>query len=368
MINPILFKKTLNNNGFEFFTGVPDSVLKHFTNTLEEDENIIAVSEGSALTISIGYYISKNKIPVVYLQNSGLGNIVNPYLSISSPKAYDFPVLFIIGWRGNPEIKDEPQHIHQGLISKDLLELMGIKTFEINDENFQSIIEKAKSSILEGENAAILVNIGQFENYETKNISKKKSIESLDAIAYFKKKYPKNLFVASTGMIGRELYTITEELNLESKNNFLNPGGMGHTMPLAASISKFSNKNIICIDGDGSLLMHMGNLHSTINVIAPKGFNYILINNNSHDSVGGQTTKAFNLNFKLIALGIGFEKYLKIESIKELDDFVLEKETNQFIEIIVSNRSNKKLLRPSESFAELKNIFKQNFEEKTDNS
>ena len=361
MINPIFFKKSLTKNGFDFFTGVPDSVLKHFTNTLEEDENIIAVSEGSALAISIGYYITKNKIPVVYLQNSGLGNIVNPYLSISSPKAFDFPVLFIIGWRGNPEMKDEQQHIHQGMISKDLLELMGIKTFEISDENFESIIEKSKNSILEGKNAAILVKMGQFENNETSKIIDKKSFGSIEAISYFKEKYPKNLFVASTGMVGRELYTITKEHNLENKNNFINPGGMGHTLPLAASISKFSNENVICIDGDGSLLMHMGNLHSTINVIAPKGFNYILINNNSHDSVGGQTTNAYNLNFQLIAEGIGFEKYLRIENKKELEDFILEKETNQFVEVIVSNRSNKKLLRPSETFIELKNIFKKNF-------
>ena len=245
--------------------------------------------------------------------------------------------------------------------SKDLLELMGIKTFEINDENFDSIIEKSKNSILKGKNAAILVKMGQFENIETNKLIGKKSFDSIEAISYFKVKYPKNLFVASTGMIARELYTITKELNLENKNNFLNPGGMGHTLALATSISKFSNKNIICIDGDGSLLMHMGNLHSTINVIDPKGFNYILINNNSHDSVGGQTTNAYNLNFKLIAKGIGFKKYLRIENRKELEDFILEKETNQFVEVIVSNRSNKKLLRPSETFIELKNIFKKNF-------
>ena len=269
MIDPIQFKKTLNQNDFNFFTGVPDSVLKYFTNTLDNEESIIAVNEGSALGISIGYNLATNKIPVVYLQNSGLGNLVNPYLSISAKNIYDFPVLFIIGWRGKPGKTDAAQHYHQGKVTPDILKLMDIKVFEIDSDNYSSVIKNAKSIIESGQNVAILVEINQFKSH--KSINKNSyEMQSVDAINIIKQNFINHYFISSTGLISRELYNVTKSNNYDHSYNFLNPGGMGHTLPIASTFSKFSNKPVVCLDGDGSLLMHLGNLHSMINIIKPK--------------------------------------------------------------------------------------------------
>jgi len=359
MIDPVEFKKTLNKNDFNFFTGVPDSVLKHFTNTLDNEESIIAVNEGSALGISIGYNLATNKIPVVYLQNSGLGNLVNPYLSISAKNIYDFPVLFIIGWRGKPGQIDAPQHFHQGKVTPDILKLMDIKVFEINSNNYSGIIKNAKSIIESGQNVAILVEINQFKDYKSIN-ENSCEMQSIDAINIIKQNFINHYFISSTGLISRELYSVTESNGYDHSYNFLNPGGMGHTLPIASTLSKFSNKPVVCIDGDGSLLMHLGNLHSMINIIKPQGFKYFLLNNNSHDSVGGQSTQSFEIDFKSLVCSIGEIKYVKIDSIKKLKSFKPEEKDNYFIELVIGKRLGEKTHRPKEKYVDLKQQFIKN--------
>lgn len=357
MIDPIKFKECLNNSSFDFFTGVPDSVLKFLTNTIPDKNHIIAVNEGAALGLSIGYNLATNKIPVVYLQNSGLGNLINPYLSISSKSMYDFPVLFIIGWRGKPETKDAPQHKHQGKVTKDLLKLMEVKVFEINGKNYPEIIKKSKKLIEKGQNIALLVEKNKFRETINEQIFKN-NMESFDAIKLIKRKFNDHLFVSSTGFTSRELYNSTKELGFSHDSNFLNPGGMGHTVSIASSISKFSNKPVICLDGDGSLLMHMGSLHTLSNVVKPKKFKYFLLNNNSHDSVGGQSTESFKIKFKALTEGFGNFKYFKIKSTNELNELRFDDKKNYFIELILNKREFHDLKRPSEKYSDLKNNLK----------
>jgi phosphonopyruvate decarboxylase len=359
MIDPIKFKESLNKSSFNFFTGVPDSVLKFFTNTLDDKDHIICVNEGAALGLSIGYNLATKKIPVVYLQNSGLGNLINPYLSISSKSVYNFPVLLIIGWRGKPGIKDAPQHIHQGLVTKDILKLMKVKVFEINEKNYSERVIKAKELIEKGQNVALLVEKNKFTKGTIQKISKD-DMESFQTIKILKRKFADHLFVSSTGFTSRELYNATKELGLSHDYNFLNPGGMGHTLSIASSISKFSEKPVICLDGDGSFLMHMGSMHTLTNIVQPKKFRYFLLNNNSHDSVGGQSTESFEINFKALIEGFGNFEYLKINSINKLSQLKFNDLKNYFVELIINKRGNHDLKRPSEDYITLKNNFKAN--------
>lgn len=362
MIDPTEFKEILNKNSFNFFIGVPDSVLKFFTNTLDDENHIISVNEGAALGLSIGYNLATNKVPVVYLQNSGLGNLINPYLSISSKSMYDFPVLFIIGWRGKPGSKDAPQHIHQGRVTEDLLKIMDVKSFEINEENYSEIIVKSKKIIEKGQNVALLIEKNKFKQKNIHNVSKD-NMDSFDTIKFIKRKFSDHLFVSSTGFTSRELYNATKDLGLNHDYNFLNPGGMGHTLSIASTISKFSNESVICLDGDGSFLMHMGGIHTLSNTIKPKKFKYFLLNNNSHDSVGGQSTECFNINFNALTKAFGNFKYLKINSKNELNELEFNDEKNYFIELILNKRNSHNLKRPNEKYTFLKKNFKSRLSE-----
>ena len=129
MISPKLFYDELNNHGVDFFTGVPDSLLKslcaYIADNTPAERNIIAANEGGAVGLAAGYHLATGKIPVVYMQNSGLGNTVNPLLSLTDKLVYHMPVLLVIGWRGQPGVKDEPQHLKQGQVTEALLDAMG---------------------------------------------------------------------------------------------------------------------------------------------------------------------------------------------------------------------------------------------------
>ena len=138
------FIKTILNNKINFFTGVPDSVLKKLSlnlDNLSKYRHIIATNEGSAIALASGYYLSKKRPAAVYMQNSGLGNAINPLISLTHHKVYSIPMLLIIGWRGSPYLKkDEPQHIVQGEITASMLKLLNIRTCVIrNKKNLQQL-------------------------------------------------------------------------------------------------------------------------------------------------------------------------------------------------------------------------------------
>ena len=348
--------ETLKKNKVNFFTGVPDSVLKALSMYLEDKKNhLVAVNEGSAVSHGIGYFLSTKKLPCVYMQNSGLGNAVNPLISIAHSKIYSIPMVLIIGWRGAPKTVDEPQHIVKGKITQNFLKIMNIEYCVLNNQNdfkkIKKLIGKAKKN---SKPVAILIKNKILKSRINRRIKFKINKQLpfrkdviFNILKFIKKK---SLVLSSTGFTSRELHEVRSQNNLVNGRDFYMIGGMGHTGSVSLTVSKVrKNKDVVCIDGDGSLLMHMGSL-ATIGINAKKNFKHILLNNNSHESVGNQKTGAFKINFEKISKALGYKNYILIDNKKFLKK-KLKKFVNlngpSFLEIKINIGTNKNLGRPS---------------------
>ena len=376
MTSSSLFIKKLNNYGINFFVGVPDSLLKNFTDFIlkksKPKNNIIAANEGTAVAIAAGYNISSKKIPFVYLQNSGLGNLINPLLSLTDKKVYKIPMIIMVGWRGEPNKVDEPQHLTQGKSTLDLIRATK-KKVQILDGNEEKDISKLLKAIKitkkEKEPTFLLVKkstfsqtLSKINKTETKKlISREVAIEEI--IKNFNKNYK---IISTTGMISRELYEIRKNNNQKIFNDFLVVGSMGHASQFALGMSLNTKKKIICLDGDGAMLMHLGGMTS-IGGLNLKNFIHIVLNNRAHDSVGGQPTASINKNISLckIASGCGYKNVFgplkNLFEIKSHLKKIQNKKGPIFIEIIVKKGFRKNLGRPKEKPITLKNNFIKNF-------
>ena len=366
----ILLKDLLNNlkkNNISFFTGVPDSILKDFCNyltKLPKKKHIIAVNEGSAISLGIGYYLSKKKIACVYLQNAGLGNAINPLISIAHKKIYSIPLLLIIGWRGSPKKKDEPQHILKGKITKDLLKLLNIRFCILRKKkDLLKMNRLIKFSNRNKNTVACLIEKDILKG-KKKLINKAKvKVKFLpfrrDLILELLKQISRNTkIISTTGYTSRELMQIRSENNLSNGKDFYMVGGMGHSSMVSLGYSLKSNKQIICLDGDGSLLMHMGSL-GTIGFFANANFKHILLNNNSHESVGGQTTNANKINFNNLTKSLGYKKFFKISKVKKIKFIIkkfLKSKGPSFLEVKISEGAINNLPRPK-NFIKIKKNF-----------
>lgn len=365
MIIPKKLIQVLKKNQINFITGVPDSVFKSvcfaFERQISKNEHITAANEGAAIGLAIGYYLATKKIPLVYFQNSGIGNALNPLVSLVNKNVYKIPMLLFIGWRGemkgNKHIKDEPQHFYQGKITIDQLNLLGIDHIKINNtSNINLTIKRAKNLALKkSQPVAILVRKNTFTENSSKSKSNKKTREFFLKELY--KYLPKNLRkISTTGMLSRELYEL-DKINKNSNNTFMCIGGMGHASSIAVGLAKKSKKKVLCLDGDGSAIMHLGSL---ITAARCKNLIHIIFNNNSHDSVGGQLTAGENLNFCNIARSIGYQNVYKVRNSKELKNFIkksLKSRNNSFIEIICGAGHRNNLVRPTEKPIFNKNQF-----------
>jgi len=354
----------LKKNNSDFFTGVPDSVLKELSILLQKKDkknHIIATSEGSAVSIGIGHYLSTKKIPCIYMQNSGLSNAINPLISIAHKRVYSIPLILIIGWRGSPKTKDEPQHNVKGEITKNILKLLNIKYTILRSNNDLNKFDKQiKVARKKGSIVACLLEKGTLE--KIKKVDKKKDFYYLDKELFFKtllqtlKKNTK--IISSTGYNSRELMHLRNKFKVINGKDFYMVGGMGHTASVALGYSLLSKEDIVCIDGDGSLLMHLGSI-KTVGTFANKNFKYILLNNNSHDSVGGQCTHANNVNFNELSKSLGFKKFysIKVENNlkKNIKNFLSEKKLS-FLEVKISNSKIKELPRPT-NLIKIKKLF-----------
>jgi phosphonopyruvate decarboxylase len=352
----ILKKKKIN-----FFSGVPDSVLKNLSlkiDKLDYKRHKIAVNEGSAVAMGIGHYLATGNLPCIYLQNSGLGNAINPLVSIAHHKVYSIPLILLIGWRGSPALKDEPQHMVKGKITRDILNLLNIKYCIIRNhkdlKKFETLIKFAKSKkrIIAGlfENKVLLAK----ERKKIKNTKNEKSVDRSKFIIQLLKSIKKSSkIISTTGHTSRELMKIRNDLNLRNGKDFYMVGGMGHSLSVAVGMKLHSNKQIICLDGDGSLLMHLGSMFSA-GVDKKLITKHILLNNNSHESVGGQLTGAQKINFKNLSKSLGYSAYYKIAKEQEIKTNLkkfLNNRYSSFLEVFVKKNLKIKLPRP-------KNLFK----------
>ena len=349
----------LKKNKINYFAGVPDSVLKHFTNYLEKNrkfKNLTLVNEGSAVAAAIGYYLATQKIPCVYMQNSGLGNSINPLISIAHNKVYQIPILLMIGWRGAPKLKDEPQHLAKGQITKQILKLCGIKFCVLNTKKDLSKLKKLINFSKKNKRIiACLIKNNTLQTNKRLNKIQPKLKQKDITRAFFVENFlklvnKKTKIISSTGYLSRELYSKIQKLKL-SINPFYMVGGMGHTSIVSLGYALESKKQIICLDGDGSFLMHMGSAVS-IAKYSKNNFKYILLNNKSHESVGGQSTNIEKMNLELFSKSIGYNKYFYLDqesmTLKTIKAF-LKSRGPSFLEVKIKiDKSKNKLPRPKD--------------------
>ena len=360
MISPKYFYDSLIANGTDFFAGVPDSLLKNFcayiTDNAPADKHIISANEGSATALATGYHFATGKIPLIYMQNSGEGNMINPLLSIVDPDVYSVPMMIVIGWRGEPGVHDEPQHIKQGKVTCDLLDAMKIPYSVLGADNCNKCLDKALAKAYEyikANNApyALVIKKGTFEDYTLQNnttveadMSREEAIEKIMLSA------PETAaFVSTTGMASRELYELRDKHGQGHSKDFLTVGGMGHASQIALSIAMQKKDRLIyCIDGDGASIMQMGGM-ATIGTRNPSNMVHIVLNNGAHDSVGGQPTVGRQIDFCGIAKACGYGNVVKASTKEELDAILKDKNTFDkltFIEVLVRKGARKDLGRP----------------------
>ena len=358
MICPHDFIKALAKNNITRFAGVPDSLLKElchaFDSDCSPDRHVITANEGNAIGLAIGHHIATGEFAAVYMQNSGLGNAVNPLVSLAAPEIYEVGMLLLIGWRGEPGVKDEPQHALQGRITKQLLEVIGIPYHVIDpdrsaDEQISSFFGRV--SLKRGP-AALLIRKGTFSKASRAPAA---GIISGMLREDFLKHLLANtsesdLLVATTGKTSRELFELREARS-EPHRDFLVVGGMGHASSIALGMAVArTERRVWCLDGDGAMLMHMGALPIIAGKCSPANLIYVLLNNGVHESVGGQQTAAGKIDMQKLAAACGFSKYLQISD-RESCLRVLEQtkydEGPMFIEAVLLPGSREDLGRPT---------------------
>ena len=314
MIEVDRFVGCLNEAGIEFFTGVPDSLLKSFCAYVTDncgENHVIAANEGGAVGLAAGHYLATGRPALVYMQNSGQGNAVNPLCSLADPDVYSIPMVLLVGWRGEPGVKDEPQHVKQGKVTVSLFETLGIPTEVLPDDEVAALdvtrkmVECAK---VESRPVALIVRKGLFAEYKLQN--KKPDIAELpreQAIEGVLKSLPRDAVVVSTtGMISREVYETRERLGQGHERDFLTVGSMGHASMIALGIAKAQpDREVYCLDGDGASIMQMGNM-AIVGQSGCGNLTHIVFNNAAHDSVGGQPTVGGVIDFEKIAEELGY--------------------------------------------------------------
>lgn len=360
MVDVKQFVDILKSHGIDFYTGVPDSLLKSFCAYIQDTEsssnNVIAANEGAAMGLAAGHYLATGNPACVYMQNSGIGNAVNPLLSLVDSDVYKIPVLLIIGWRGEPGVHDEPQHVKQGKVTLPLLDTMGIPYIVLSDDNAKAMeeVNKVCDNIKNtGISHAIVIRKGTFDTYALQN--KKGDVSSFPrekAIEITLEEMPdKSVIVSTTGMISRELFELREKRGENHEKDFLTVGSMGHASQIALGITLSKPVRVVCLDGDGATLMHMGSL-AIIGNLKPTGFVHIVLNNAAHDSVGGQPTVASGLELREIALASGYRNVYEAHDEQSLHE-ALKKAFSKmgpiFVEVKVKKGARKDIGRPTTS-------------------
>ncbi|WP_288887721.1 phosphonopyruvate decarboxylase [uncultured Eubacterium sp.] len=356
--------------GADFYTGVPDSQLKELCNYLynrystNERHHIIAANEGNATAIAAGYHLATGKVPVVYMQNSGEGNIINPVASLLNKKVYGIPAIFIIGWRGEPGVHDEPQHIYQGEVTIKLLDDMGIPSFIIGkdttEEAIKNVMVSFKEILSKGDSVAFVVRKGALSYDEKVEYSNDCDLIREEIIEHIVKISGEDPIISTTGKASRELFEIREREGLSHKYDFLTVGSMGHTSSIALGVALNKPKQKVwCIDGDGSMLMHMGSL-AVVGSYKPSNLVHIIINNSAHETVGGMPTVVGNINVERIATSCGYGYVRSVDDYDRLDEVLKEaKECEELslIEVKCGIGSRADLGRPTTTAMENKNAF-----------
>ena len=332
MISPKFFYDTLAAYGIDFYAGVPDSLLKnlcaYITDHADALHNVIAANEGGAMGLAAGHYLATGQIPVVYMQNSGEGNIINPLASLTDKEVYNIPVLLVIGWRGKPGVHDEPQHVKQGKVTTGLLNVMGIDYTVLSKEEEKAAAQIQKAVVYMQQTKecyALVIEKDTFDNYQlttqqaTSNLqlSREEAIHTVAAALG-----DKDVIVSTTGMISRELFEYRAAMTQGHERDFLTVGSMGHASQIALGIAMEKlDRTVWCFDGDGASIMHMGSM-AIVAQKAPKNYVHVVFNNGAHDSVGGQPTVGLNIDLPAIAKAVGYKHTFSVSTKLELEEIL----------------------------------------------
>lgn len=354
------FVSNMNDLGIDYFTGVPDSQLKALCDYLMEeygicDNHIVAANEGAATALAAGHYLATGKPGLVYMQNSGIGNAVNPICSLLNDKVYAIPTMFVIGWRGEPGVKDEPQHVFQGQVTCELLDCLEIAHFVITkdttEDELKDALAKAKEEFAKGRCYAIVVKKGALKNDSKMNYHNDYPLSREDVVKIVvKESQDSDIFVSTTGKLSRELFECREEYNQGHKRDFLTVGSMGHSSMIALAIAKQkADRKVYCLDGDGAVLMHMGSM-AVLAANEPKNYVHVLINNGAHETVGGVPTVSNHIDYPAVALACGYKKAFKAVTEDEIVNVLNQAKQEEgpvFIEIRTNLFSRADLGRPT---------------------
>ena len=364
----------LNILGCSFYTGVPDSKLKALCDFLQDkyphnpQRHLIAANEGNAVAAAAGCYLASGKPALVYLQNSGEGNMVNPIASLCNKRVYGIPMTLVIGWRGEPGLHDEPQHAFQGIITENLLDCLEIPhmtlTASTSPDEVAAQWASFQHNLAEGQQVAFLVRQNALTWDQKYAYQNDYSLRREDAVRCIAESCGSSLIVSTTGKASRELFEIRETLGEGHHKDFLTVGSMGHASSIALGIAlQQPNQKIIVLDGDGALIMHMGAM-AVIGAAAPRNLIHIVLNNNAHESVGGQPTAASTMNLIRIAEGCAYPLRFSVSTLSELENalsYALRENILTFIEVKCAVGARENLGRPTNSPMDNKELFMNNF-------
>ncbi len=375
MLDCQAFLDLIKSHEITFSAGVPDSLLKDFCSCIADSgTDIIAANEGGAIALAAGHHLATGKIPFVYMQNSGFGNAINPLTSLTDPEVYSIPILLMIGWRGEPGVKDEPQHIKQGRINEAML-----KALEIPYAILSSDYKKAKEQLeiamtymrIEQAPYVLLVRAGVFAPYRMKNTSASQQFEmnrEAAIVEILSMLSTNDIVVSTTGKSSREVFEKRKNEGMPHDSDFLTVGCMGHASQIALGIAlEKKNNQVYCLDGDGAFLMHMG-AAAIIGDLRPSNFKHIVINNGSHDSVGGQPTVALGMDLCGVAISCGYRAAYSVDTKKSLKDIFKDFESQDgplFLEIKTRKGARENLGRPTISPIDNKRDFMKNLNSKS---
>lgn len=367
MISPKFFIDTLGSYGIDFFAGVPDSLLKNICAYIADNKdakhNVIAANEGAAVGLAAGYHLATGKIGVVYMQNSGEGNIINPLASLTDKEVYNIPVLLLIGWRGRPGVHDEPQHVKQGKVTTGILNTMGVNYDVLckeEDKAAKQIAKAVKTMKETGEVYALVIEKDTFEDYKLQSVekndltmSREEAIQTVAAALG-----EKDVIVSTTGMISRELFEYRAQKGECHERDFLTVGSMGHASQIALGIAmEKEDRKVWCFDGDGATIMHMGSM-AIVASKSPANYVHVVFNNGAHDSVGGQPTVGLKIDLPAVAKAVGYRDALSADSKESLAESLGKlrgMEGPVLLEVKVKKGNRKDLGRPTTTPIENKN-------------
>lgn len=354
----------------DFYTGIPDSQLIALCNYLiatygiDKRHHIIAANEGNCTALAAGYHLATGKVPVVYMQNSGEGNIVNPVVSLLNEKVYAIPIIFVVGWRGEPGIHDEPQHIYQGEVTVKLLDDMDIATFvvgeDVTEDELSTKMEEFKVILEKGKDVAFVIRKGALSYDGKVEYKNNNTLIREDVVRHIISITGEDPIISTTGKASRELFEARAASGQSHKYDFLTVGSMGHSSSIALGVAlNKPDKKVWCIDGDGAVLMHMGSM-AVIGANKPKNMMHIVINNGAHETVGGVPTVASRIDFVAIAKACGYPNAVCVDSFERLDtELKALKDRNELslIEVKCSIGARENLGRPTTTAIENKQNF-----------